>query len=193
MRRMALVMAMIFMASPVTANEPAAGTSADELQSAIARIREKVDAQRAETGSAAKDAAEQAAELDRLVTHMAALEHENGELRASNDKLEQDLDEGLRKAARLEQENDALAKVASGRLDGLIAAARELVAARAEMDRIGQVLGDLEAGRAVLTAVAQDMPLLVTTPAAASQEAVLLRAELKEARARIAALEAERR
>ena len=196
MRSMLAVAAFLLLAVPALAEGPAAGTTADELQNAIAQIKEKVDAQRTVTGAAAKDAAERAAELDRLVTQLTALEHENNELRQANAKLGQDLDEALRKVGRLESEKEALAQLASTKLEEMISAGRQLVSARAELDRTAKLLGDLEAGRAVLTAVGDDLPLLVAGPApanSAAQEVAALRTELDQARSRISELEAAAR
>jgi DNA repair exonuclease SbcCD ATPase subunit len=196
MRSVLTAAVFLLLAAQALAEGPAAGTTVDELQNAIAQIREKVDAQRVVTGAAAKDAAERAAELDRLVIQMAALEHENDELRQANAKLHQDLDDALRKSGRLESEKQALAQLASTKLDELIAAGRQLASARAELDRVGQLLGGLEAGRAVLTAVGEDLPLLVAGPKVtdpAMQEVTALRAELDRARSRINELEAAAR
>jgi predicted RNase H-like nuclease (RuvC/YqgF family) len=184
--------ACLVLAAPGMAEEAAGGKSADQLQDAIARIREKVEAQRAETGSAARDAAAQAVETDQLAQRVADLESENARLQAANRQLSRDLDEAQRKAARQEQEKDALAKVASAKLEEITSTTRQLASARAEIDHISRVLTGLEAGRAVLSAGAQDKPLLVTGASTSGRdEADRLRAELDRAKARIAELEAE--
>lgn len=196
MRPMLTAAAFLLLAAPALAEGPAAGTTVDELQNAIAQIKEKVEAQRTVTGAAAKDAAERAAELDRLVTQMTALEHENNELRQANTKLGQDLDDALRRASRLQSEKEALAQLASAKLEELIAAGRQLTSARTELDRAAKLLGDLEAGRAVLTAVGDDLPLLVAGPAPAdpaAREVAVLRTELEQAQSRIHELEAAAR
>ncbi|WP_027135156.1 hypothetical protein [Geminicoccus roseus] len=189
MIRALLLGAVLLLPLPAAAQDSGPDRSADELEKAIEGIRAKVEAQRAATGRTAGDAAERSAELDRLVGHLAALEGENEGLRERNGQLEQDLEEAVRKAARLEEEVRSLAELSKARLDGVPAAVEQLAEARAELERISGLLGGLEAGHAVLSAVAEGEMLQVEPPPGADETAGL-RAELAAARARIAELEA---
>lgn len=173
---------------PALAADTAKSRSADELEKAIEGIRATVEAQRAATGRSTADAPGRSAELDRLVAHLAALEQENAGLRARNEELAQDLAEATRKGLRLEREVHALAELSKARLDGVAAAAEQLASARAEIERTAGLLDGLEAGRAVLSAVAQGQMLQVQPPEAG--DTAKLRAQLAEAQARIIELEA---
>jgi chromosome segregation ATPase len=146
-------------ALPAGAADPAAGSSAAELERAIARIREQVETQRAATSSAAGDMAERSAELDRLAVHLAALERDNHDLQARNAQLAQALDEAMRRGAQLEREKEALAKLTSARLAELPDAVQRLAAVRGEIETVARLLEGLTDGRADASATARDEPL----------------------------------
>jgi small-conductance mechanosensitive channel len=156
----ALAGVALLVALPAGAADPAEGSSAAELERAIARIRAQVESQRAATGAAAVgQAAERSAEIDRLAAHLAALERDNRALQARNAELVQALQAARRRGNQLEREKEALAKQALARLDALPDAAERLEAARGEVEAVARLLEEVATAPAQPAAGADDEPL----------------------------------